>query len=79
MTEPWEMTATDALAAMRALDLSPVELLESVERRADQVDPVVNALCERRPEEAREAAVASSRRYASGERIRPLEGLDSAP
>ena len=34
MTEPWEMTATDALAAMRARDLSPVELLDSVERRA---------------------------------------------
>ena len=29
MTEPWEMTAIDALAAMRARDLSPVELLES--------------------------------------------------
>ena len=49
MAEPWEMTATDALAAMQALDLSPVELLESVERRADEVEPVVNALCERRP------------------------------
>ena len=78
MTEPWEMTATDALAAMRARDLSPVELLESVERRADEVEPVVNALCERRPEEAREAAEASARRYASGERIRPLEGLPVA-
>ena len=78
MTEPWEMTATDALASMRARDLSPVELLESVERRADEVEPVVNALCERRSEEAREAAEASARRYVSGERIRPLEGLPVA-
>ena len=61
MTEPWEMTAIDALAAMRARDLSPVELLESVERRADEVEPVVNALCERRPEDAREAAETSAR------------------
>ena len=78
MAEPWEMTATDALAAMQALDLSPVELLESVERRADEVEPVVNALCERRPEEADAAAEASARRYASGGRIRPLEGLPVA-
>ena len=49
-----------------------------MERRADEVEPVVNALCERRPEEAREAAEASARRYANGERIRPLEGLPVA-
>ncbi|MGZ8615407.1 MAG: amidase family protein, partial [Actinomycetota bacterium] len=78
MTEPWELTATDALAAMRRRDLSPVELLESVERRADEVEPVVNALCERRPEEAREAAEVSARRYVTGERLRPLEGLPVA-
>jgi Asp-tRNA(Asn)/Glu-tRNA(Gln) amidotransferase A subunit family amidase len=78
MTEPWEMTATAALAAMRARDLSPVELLSSVERRADQVEPVVNALCERRHDEALVAAEASAQRYAGGERIRPLEGLPVA-
>jgi aspartyl-tRNA(Asn)/glutamyl-tRNA(Gln) amidotransferase subunit A len=75
MTEPWELTATDALAAMRARDLSPLELLDSVERRADDVEPVVNALCERRGDEARVAAKASAERYARGERIRALEGL----
>jgi aspartyl-tRNA(Asn)/glutamyl-tRNA(Gln) amidotransferase subunit A len=78
MTEPWQMNATDALAAMRACDLSPVEMLDSVERRADEVEPVVNALCERRREEGRVAAVESADRYASGERIRALEGLPVA-
>jgi len=78
MTEPWEMTATDALAAMRERDLSPVELLDSVERRAQHVEPVVNALCERRHDEARVAAEASADRYARGSRIRPLEGLPVA-
>ncbi|HVF08255.1 MAG TPA: hypothetical protein VNC60_06735, partial [Actinomycetota bacterium] len=29
MSEPWEMTAARALAAMRALDLSPIDLLDS--------------------------------------------------
>ena len=75
MTEPWGMTATDALAAMRAKELSPVELLASVDRRADEVEPVVNAFTERRTEEARAAAEASAARYARGEDIRPLEGL----
>ena len=78
MTEPWQMTATDALAAMRARDLSPLELLESVERRADEVEPVVNALCERRHVEARAAAEASAARFARGGPIRALEGLPLA-
>lgn len=78
MTEPWEMTAADALAAMRARDLSPLELLDSVQRRADEVEPVVNALCERRRDEARVAAAASEGRYARDERIRALEGLPVA-
>jgi aspartyl-tRNA(Asn)/glutamyl-tRNA(Gln) amidotransferase subunit A len=78
MGEPWELTASDALAAMRARDLSPIELLDSVERRADEIEPVVNALCERRHDEARVAAAASADRYAKGERIRALEGLPVA-
>jgi aspartyl-tRNA(Asn)/glutamyl-tRNA(Gln) amidotransferase subunit A len=78
MTEPWEMTATAALASMRERDLSPVELLDSVERRAQDVEPVVNALCERRHDEARLAAESSADRYARGSRIRPLEGLPVA-
>lgn len=75
MTEPWQMTAAGALAAMRAKTLSPVELLDSVSTRADAVEPVVNAFTERRVDGAREAAVDSAVRYASGEGIRPLEGL----
>jgi aspartyl-tRNA(Asn)/glutamyl-tRNA(Gln) amidotransferase subunit A len=78
MTEPWELTATEALAAMRARELSPVELLESVERRADEVEPVVNALCERRRGAAQAAAEVSADRYARGEGIRALEGLPVA-
>ena len=46
MTEPWELTAVDALARMRAKELSPVELLASVRARAEQVEPTVNAFTE---------------------------------
>jgi len=75
MNEPWSLTAADALAAMQAKDLSPVELLESVIARAEAVEPIVNAFAERRYDEASAAARASADRYASGARIRPLEGL----
>ncbi|MET0801897.1 MAG: amidase [Actinomycetota bacterium] len=78
MTEPWSMSVTEALAAMRARALSPVELLDSVEARADLVEPTVNAFTERRRDEARIAAGISSERYASGERIRALEGIPLA-
>ena len=78
MTEPWELTATDALARMRTKQLSPVELLASVVARADSVEPTVNALTERRTDEAIAAAKVSAERYANGEDIRPLEGLPVA-
>ena len=75
MAEPWELTATDALDRMRAKELSPVELLESVIDRATSVEPVVNAFAERRYEEALEAAQAAADRYGGAGRVRPLEGL----
>jgi aspartyl-tRNA(Asn)/glutamyl-tRNA(Gln) amidotransferase subunit A len=78
MTQPWELTATDALARLRAKELSPVELLASVYARADVVEPTVNAVTERRTEEAEAAARESERRYAAGEDVRQLEGLPVA-
>ena len=78
MGEPWELTAVDALAAMRAKELSPVELLASVRARTDAVEPIVNALTERRDEEAASAAKGSADRYAAGAGLRPLEGLPVA-
>ena len=78
MSQPWELTATEALARMRAKELSPVELLASVYDRANEVEPVVNALTERRHDEAAAAAEDSAARYAAGEDIRPLEGLPVA-
>ena len=78
MNEPWSLTAADALAAMRAKDLSPVELLESVIGRAEAVEPSVNAFAERRFEQALTSAKTSADRYVAGSRIRPLEGLPVA-
>ncbi len=78
MTEPWELTATEALARMRTKGLSPVELLASVRARAEAVDPTVNALTEQLADPADEAARESEARFQRGEGIRPLEGLPVA-
>src|SRR4051812_50061992 len=63
---------------MRAKELSPVELLASVQARAEVVEPTVNAFSERRDEDALAAAEASAERDATGEDIRPLEGVPVA-
>ena len=78
MTEPWELTATEALARMRTKELSPVELLASVRARAEAVEPTVNALTEQLAEPADDAARESETRFQRGEGIRPLEGLPIA-
>jgi aspartyl-tRNA(Asn)/glutamyl-tRNA(Gln) amidotransferase subunit A len=78
VTEAWQLSATEALAQMRRKVLSPVELLASVQARADVVEPMVNALTERRDDDALAAAAAAAERYATGEDVRPLEGLPVA-
>lgn len=73
------LSATDALRKFRSRELSPVELTQSVIARAEQVEPVVNALCHRFDERALEQARAAEQRYmGKGEPPRPLEGIPTA-
>jgi aspartyl-tRNA(Asn)/glutamyl-tRNA(Gln) amidotransferase subunit A len=74
------MSASEAVAAFRARILSPVELLEAVIARAEEVEPTVNAFVETLYEEARAAAREAESRYAPAgpEEPRPLEGLPLA-
>ena len=58
MTEAWALTATDALARMRAKELSPVELLASVQARAVDLEPTVNAFTEEREADNLRARIA---------------------
>jgi amidase len=80
MSEPlYYLSASEALGAFAARELSPVELLEAVITRAEAVEPTVNALCHTYFDEAREQARAAEARYAGrGESPRPLEGLPVA-
>ena len=66
--------ATELLALLRARDVSAVELLDAVLRRADAVTPTVNPFAVRLDERAFAAAAESDRRIAAGT-ARPLEGL----
>ena len=56
-------SATDALAAFRSGELSPVELLDAVLARAAVVEPHVNALVTVRREAAYAAAREAEARY----------------
>jgi aspartyl-tRNA(Asn)/glutamyl-tRNA(Gln) amidotransferase subunit A len=78
MTQPWELSAVDALSAMRSKELSPLELLASVLARAEAVEPSINAFTETLRDSADAAASDSAERYARGDDIRPLEGLPVA-
>lgn len=74
------LSATDALAAFRSRELSPVELLSALLDRTREAEPVVNAIAERLEEEAYAAARESEQRYLGkgGGDPRPLEGLPVA-
>jgi aspartyl-tRNA(Asn)/glutamyl-tRNA(Gln) amidotransferase subunit A len=73
------LPATEAIGRFRARELSPVELMEAVIARAEEVDPTVNALCIRSFDEALEQAKEAERRYGGGgPEPRPLEGLPVA-
>jgi Asp-tRNA(Asn)/Glu-tRNA(Gln) amidotransferase A subunit family amidase len=79
MTDLHYLSATEALERFRARELSPVELLDAVIARAEEVEPTVNALCHRFYDGAREQARAAEARYSGkGEAPRPLEGIPLA-
>lgn len=74
------LSAEQALAAFRARELSPVELLDAVYAQADAVNPVVNAFSSERRDAAYAAARESEARWAGkgGGAPRALEGVPTA-
>lgn len=68
------LTAGEALALFASRKLSPVELLQALLDRAESVNPAINALADRYPEEALDAARESEARWHRGE-ARALEGV----
>lgn len=71
--------ATEALRMFRTGELSPVDLLDAVIARAEQIEPTVNALGHTFYDEARSQAEQAAERWArGGDSARPLEGIPVA-
>ncbi len=71
------LSAADTLAAFRSKVLNPVEHLDALIERIERLEPTINAVADRRYDEARAEAAVSAARYAAGT-ARPLEGLPVA-
>ncbi|MEM7168568.1 MAG: amidase [Pseudomonadota bacterium] len=70
------LDASQALALFKARKLSPVELMQAVIRRAEAVEPKINAFADTYFDQAMDEAKKAEQRYgASRGRTRPLEGL----
>ncbi|TDD52496.1 amidase [Saccharopolyspora elongata] len=79
MSELIYLSATEARALFAKRALSPVELLEALIERTEQVEPKVNAFTERLFDEALAAAAQAEARYlGKGPAPRPLEGIPVA-
>jgi aspartyl-tRNA(Asn)/glutamyl-tRNA(Gln) amidotransferase subunit A len=79
MTDLHYLPATQALRAFRARELSPVELVTAVIRRAEAVEPAINAFAETFFDQAlAQAREAEARYLGTSGPPRPLEGLPVA-
>jgi Asp-tRNA(Asn)/Glu-tRNA(Gln) amidotransferase A subunit family amidase len=69
------LTAAEAIEKFKRRELSPVELVEAVIQRSEEVNPKVNAYTytfyDRALDQGREAEA----KYAAGRDVRPLEGI----
>jgi amidase len=75
MTEPCDLTATQARRLIGQKKLAPTELLESCIGRIEAVDPAVNAMVARDFDRARKTANAADASVARGDELPPLHGL----
>jgi aspartyl-tRNA(Asn)/glutamyl-tRNA(Gln) amidotransferase subunit A len=72
---PHELSLAAASRALRARELSPVELLDSVLTRLAEVEPRLNAYVTVTADRARAAARLAEREIAAGELRGPLHGI----
>jgi aspartyl-tRNA(Asn)/glutamyl-tRNA(Gln) amidotransferase subunit A len=70
-----DLTATELVAQYRDRSLSPVEVLDAVLARVDDLEPKLCATYALDPTAAREAAQDSERRWKLGEPTGPLDGV----
>lgn len=75
MAEPWQMTASEIAARVRARDLSAVEVTTAHLERLAAVNPALNAVVQDMPDQALAEAAAVDARLARGEEVGLLSGV----
>ncbi len=75
MTELWALTLTEAAAAIRARELSPVELTRALLERIERVDGRIHAWCRLLPERALDEARRLEAEAVAGRFRGPLHGV----
>lgn len=75
MPEPFELSLTEAAAAISRGDVSPIELVDSTLARIERVDPRVLAWARLRAEDARKEAKRLTDLRAAGTLLGPLHGI----
>ncbi|MDQ0488353.1 aspartyl-tRNA(Asn)/glutamyl-tRNA(Gln) amidotransferase subunit A [Streptomyces thermodiastaticus] len=75
MSELTELTATRLVDGYRKGEFGPVEVTRAALRRAEEIQPEVNAFVRLLAEEALERAAASEARWRRGEQLGPLDGV----
>ncbi|MEM9201244.1 MAG: amidase [Actinomycetota bacterium] len=75
MAALWEMSAAAQAVAVKAGDVTSVELVEAHLERIDAVNPAVNAVTRTMPEESLAAAAAIDAARAAGDELGPLGGV----
>lgn len=75
-TDLTQCTATELARLYRGAQTSPVEVLQAVLDRIEQLEPTLNAFCHLAPDDAVAAAQESEQRWRDGE---PLSDLDGVP
>ena len=75
VTELCYAPATQLAAAIRAKEISPVEVTEAVLARIERLNPRLNAYCTLTPELARTTARAAEAAVMRGDALGPLHGV----
>jgi amidase len=75
VTEPCDLSATEARALIGTRRLSPLELTQSCIARIEAVDPAINAMVARDFDGALAAARAAEQQVMRGDALGPLHGL----
>src|SRR5688572_11629566 len=71
----WEKSASQLAAGYRRGHFSPVEVMDAILDRIDQVNPRINAVVTLDRDRARAAAHDSEGRFCKGSPISPIDGV----